>query len=421
MNSQNAASNYFLMLGEHVAKQWLLNDFLEAAFPEIASSAFEAFPPSGYITLNDVIELGLLSNTKVPQIDMDEMFGQPPLVVYNSADFHIVVLFWRDDDTSIHEHSFSGAFNVFHGSSLHTNWSFRTQKRLSSRLLLGDLLFRKVEYLATGTTRMIVAGKELIHATYHLGNPTVSIVIRTNCEVGVLPQYEYYVPGVAYASFQSRNDAQRRMQLLRMLLKSGQTAKFDEVFPKVIKSSDSYAAFLYVKETYFLLNNKMDRQWLINIACEKHICLEPYLTPMLDYLERQAKIDGIKKRITGNNPNLRLFLALLMNVPDREHIFALIRQSYPLKQPEVMVGNWIMELSEANALPIKLPPLWAILIPHILKAGSDSDAFQLLMSRNDLSLEAYDTGEIMNLIRGLRSWSLLSSLTKQSLHHKFSL
>jgi hypothetical protein len=412
MSAHDVAASYFEKLGKMVSRKWLDLDYNEASFSDVAVSALEELPPTDYITINDVLSLGLLSDVMITQKDMGAMFGQPPLVVYNGDDFHIVVLFWIDGEISIHEHSFSGAFHVLHGSSLHTNWSFDVHEQLSVRLRVGDLSLNKAEYLRTGSTRAIVAGNRLIHATYHLDCPSVSIVVRTNSEENHLPQCAYYAPTIAEASFLTRDSAQRRAQLLQMLVNAGRYVEFGELVRQVIEKADSYAIVTYLRVCYPLLNDETDRRELVNMACAKDRRLEPYLLPMLLHRDRQLRIAEIRRRFTGQNPNLRLFLALLINIPDRNEIRRMLAEIYPLQDSRELIASWLVELSAAGAFPIRLPSFWAQVIPHLLDASSDLEAFQHLVNRKELCIEQYRQDDVVNLVHALRSWWLLSPLTQ---------
>ncbi|MFN2514442.1 MAG: hypothetical protein ABR568_23900, partial [Pyrinomonadaceae bacterium] len=51
------------------------------------------------------------------QYDVEGRFGNPPITLFAGPRFHIDVYYWLDGTTSIHQHSFTGAFQVLLGSS----------------------------------------------------------------------------------------------------------------------------------------------------------------------------------------------------------------------------------------------------------------------------------------------------------------
>src|SRR6266853_1534338 len=154
---------------------------------------------------------------------------QPPLTVYSGRDFRIEVLFWVQGVPAIHQHSFSGAFHVMHGSSLQTLWEFELREQVALRLALGRVSLKKAELLRKGDSRPIIAGKQLIHSTFHLDRPSLTVVVRTIGEIDKQPQYSYLPPTIAHYPFDIVPSVKRRTQLLMMLLKSGMHAPFAEI------------------------------------------------------------------------------------------------------------------------------------------------------------------------------------------------
>jgi len=62
------------------------------------------------------------------QQDIEGRFGNPPITMFSGARFYIDVYYWLDGTTAIHQHSFTGAFQVLLGSSIHSRYSFREDK-----------------------------------------------------------------------------------------------------------------------------------------------------------------------------------------------------------------------------------------------------------------------------------------------------
>ncbi len=151
------------------------------------------------MTFWDVAKWGLTAERLPPQVDLSAKFGQPPLTVYSGRDFRIEVLFWVQGVPAIHQHSFSGAFHVMHGSSLQSLWDFEPTEQVAMRLAFGRVSLKKAELLRKGDSRPIIAGNRLIHSTFHLDRPSLTVVVRTVGETDQLPQYSYLPPTIAYA------------------------------------------------------------------------------------------------------------------------------------------------------------------------------------------------------------------------------
>src|SRR5262245_39839737 len=170
--------DYFDQLGTLVQDRWRSKNLDEARFAEIATDALRELPPAGAVDLAELVRWAVTTDHFVAQ-QFVEGVPYTPLCVYRNELFFIEVLFWLDGSPRIHEHRFSGAFHVLAGSSIHTQYDFEVYEHINARMLLGDLRLREVEYLTAGDTRPIVAGPRLIHATFHLDRPSVSVRVIT--------------------------------------------------------------------------------------------------------------------------------------------------------------------------------------------------------------------------------------------------
>ena len=119
---------FFHRLGTLTGRFWHERGYRLADFPAAAMRALTELPPNQHVTLSDAVRWALLEDPLPRQHDMAGAFGQPPLTVYHwGRDFRIELLFWVTGVPVIHQHAFSGAFHVLHGSSLHTEWAFEDE------------------------------------------------------------------------------------------------------------------------------------------------------------------------------------------------------------------------------------------------------------------------------------------------------
>src|SRR3954449_13029687 len=153
---------FFESLGRTVLARWKRENFSLAKFPEIARAALDEHPPAGRIDLPALIREFLLSDEQPPQTDSD--FGEPELVAYSHPRFYIQLLFWTDGTTAIHQHEFSGAFHVMHGSSIHAHYEFERARPITPYIRVGNLRMKKMEILESGRTVPIVSGQQDIHS-----------------------------------------------------------------------------------------------------------------------------------------------------------------------------------------------------------------------------------------------------------------
>jgi hypothetical protein len=387
---------FFQRLGSLVGRLWKECNYNEEDFPEIASRGLSELPPHQHVSLWDVAKWALTAEQLPIQADLGAKFGQPPLTVYTGRDFRIEVLFWVQGIPAIHQHSFSGAFHVMHGSSLQSLWDFELTQQVAMRLALGRVSLKKAELLRKGDTRPIIAGKQMIHATFHLDRPSLTVVVRTLGEIDELPQYSYLPPTIAYAQDHDVPSVQRRTQLLRMLLISGRRAEYDEIAHHVFVTEDAYSIFQFLLSTFELVEDEDEQHNLLLAARLKHPKLIEALLPALLQVGRRNKILGIRERVS--NSDLQFFLALLLNIPERPAILRLIEQRYPSRDPVTAIVSWVRELSEMGVLGARFSEPWLLMLQSLLMKRSDEE---ILKSFSD----QYATQQIPNLVSGLNELS----------------
>ncbi len=360
---------FFQKLGSLVSRLWKDRNYNEEDFPEVANRGLSELPPDQHVTFWDVAKWALTCERLPEQADLSAKFGQPPLTVYSGRDFRIEVLFWVEGVPAIHHHSFSGAFHVMHGSSLQTLWEFQPKEQVAMRLALGRVSLKKAELLRKGDSRPIIAGKQLIHSTFHLDRPSLTVVIRTLVEIDKLPQYSYLPPTIAYAQDNDIPSVKRRTQLLRMLLISGKHAEYNEIAHHILGTEDAYSVFQFLLWTFELIEDEDERHNLFLAARLKQPKLIEALQPALLQVERRNKIVAVRERVSSND--LQFFLALLLNLPERSAILGLIEQRYSSRDAITAILNWVRELSEMGVLGVRFPDPWLLMLKCLLMKRSD--------------------------------------------------
>jgi len=401
-------NKYFQNLGVTVDRLWKERHYDEIVFPEIASRVLEDQPPSEHVSFWDAVKYGVLTDHLPHQADIEAIFGQPPLTVYWQDDFRIELLFWVNGLPAIHQHAFSGAFHVMHGSSLHSEWEFKLEERVGARLLYGELGLKKAELLRTGDTRLIVAGNSFIHSTYHLDRPSVSVVIRTNREDDYLPQYSYLPPSIAYDYFRPTPTVKRRIQLLRMLRISGRYAELYNIVIHLLEGTDTFSAFLYLLEVYLLFSDEADRNRILLAAARRHRRLIEACYPALIARERRDRITTLRNKTT--NSDLQFFLALLLNVPDRKAIFNLIGDRYRRGDPIARIVGWMTELSRLGFADVNFPDTWLLILRGLLCGATVTQMEKELIEKYGNEAIVGKTKEIEQLAEAIKGYWLLCPL-----------
>jgi hypothetical protein len=355
---------YFQKIGTLIGDRWKRHNYDEERFPELARALLEELPPNQHVTLWDVVKWATTADFLPDQADLEAKFGDPPLTVYCGRQFRIEALFWIQGTPAIHQHSFSGAFHVLHGSSIHTRWKFESMRRIESRLLIGRVALEHAELLHTGDTRQILSGNAMFHATYHLDRPTVSVVVRTLLETDKQPQYTLLPPSIAVAQREEVSSVKRQTQLLSMLLASAKLGEYFELMNHLLATKDAYSVFEFLAATFHLVSDEENRLDLIARARLHHPELIDALLPAL--IRQEAGDALINMHRALNSEDLRFFVALLRNVSDRNRTISLIRERYPHQDPTQLFNDWVRELEQLKLLE---QPLDALL-PALLDTAS---------------------------------------------------
>ena len=334
-------------LGARLDEAWQRLDYDELAFPVLAAEALDAARLHRRLSIADVVRW-LLRAPRIPeQDDLEAKFGQPPVTAYHGRRFYIQVLLWAEGATSIHRHAFSGAFLMLEGSSLQVRYAFEPRRRVSSRLLIGDLRRGAAGLLGPGDVTAIT--HDLIHSTYHLEAPAATVVVRSYHDSEVTPQYEYLPPNVAHDPFFEDPATKRRLQALRLLRKTKQPGHV-ELAAEMIARSDLHTAWVVLLDLYRSIGSAARAAPAIDAARARHGAAVDDLLPALDEERRRRKLHQAREMVTDRDE--RFFLALLENLPDRASIEAAVRQRHPDAEARDKIVAWVEALSRAGIVGV---------------------------------------------------------------------
>lgn len=312
-----------------------------------------------------------------PQVDPDSSFSDLPLTLYRGDGFHVDLLHWLDGTTEIHEHAFSGAFQVLAGSSLHVGYRFRSTRQVGDRLLLGELTPSRAEVLQRGDVVPIRRGGDGIHSLFHLDAPSVTLVVRTSGGDSAR-QLGYVRPNLALDVFAPVPDAaRRRIQAAELLYRAGHPDA-DAILAESFAPLDLEGVFQLLRVAYPHLAGDDDDagserfEHLLQAARTRHGDDVDLFRAPLEEEARQLHL--IQRRRLVRDPELRFFLALLLNAPGRLAALDLVRARHPGADPVARVVGWLETL---------------IRTPHPERA-----------SENVLGVEGIDDG-VLRVFRGL--------------------
>jgi hypothetical protein len=388
MTGKESAMRAISDLGDTVARRWREQNHNEDVFPAIAADSLRESDLLAHHSGADLIDHGLQADQLPAQYFSG--FGQPGVALYRGHEFHIEVLFWFDGTTSIHQHSFSGAFAVLEGGSVHTTYDFERHERVSSRVFLGDVQFRETEVFARGSVRTIEAGSRFIHALFHLDRPSVSLLIRTRFEPDRNPQFGYMRPGLALDPFYEPEPMMTQLRLLDAAREAQGIDGFIRACRTVLERADYWLAYRTLSLAYDKLDDQNAWHDLERTAKKRLGQRIEYLHPAFEELRRQKKIGASRKQI--HDPDHRYLLALLLNVPHREGIERLIRARYGDVDARQLIVKWLKELSSRRQLGLDLDPLSLTVLECALNDSTVDDArISLRRSLPENEVDAQDS------------------------------
>jgi hypothetical protein len=352
----------FQKLGVLVEDRWKAKNYSEQLFPEIAAQALVDVDLAARIDAWDIIRWVHSAESLPQQYDVEGRFGNPPITLFSGPRFYIDVYYWLDGTTSIHQHSFTGAFQVLLGSSIHSRYSFREDRIINEHFSIGELALEEVQLLRLKDVRVIRAGRNFIHSLFHLDRPSATITIRTEHTPSSALQYDYRKPYFALDPF-FRNPAMIKKAQTVVLLLGAKHKDADAMIGDLCCSSDFQTAFFVLAETYQQLqSSEMDQLFglstgkdrfkaILNQCRSVHGELTDMVLPVLEEQERQMSI--IQRRGTITKDAHRFFLALLLNIASRQKILELVKQRYPEQEPVETILDWVEELGRTRVLGSK--------------------------------------------------------------------
>lgn len=334
--------SFFKELGRTVLERWKRVNFSLEKFPGIAKAALEERPPAEHVELSALVREFLLNDEQ--PLQSQSGFGQPEIIAYEHPRFYIQLLFWMEGTTDIHQHEFSGAFHVMHGSSIHALYDFDNGRSITPHLKLGDVRMKNIELLETGRTVPIISGPACIHSLFHLDTPSVTVVVRTQHDPGTGPQFNLLPPHLAIDPMHSDTLTMRRKQLLDVL-EQVESPDYAELVGDMLADLD-------LERGFYILQNSMARLqelglWKASLSVFRKKHGSKTTNAVLATLEEGVRRDGIKNmRSAVSEPEHRFFLALLMNVPTRTDLLKLVAKRFPQAPAAHTILRWLQELGE---------------------------------------------------------------------------
>jgi hypothetical protein len=398
-------------LGERVADAWLKRDFRSMDFAPIAVEALVASRILVQVSPRELYAW-FLQSSDLPEQSFRN-FGQPALTLFKGPRFYIELLVWLESTTAIHQHSFAGAFGVLSGSSLHSRYIFTPTDRSKSEIVFGTMRLDGAEVLTQGDVRAISPGDRLIHSLFHLDHPTLTIVIRTETMASCQPQYSYYRNGVGHDPFFTPEPFFSKVRLMESLRATGDP-EFWSYATNAMRRADSWMALAILNVAHKSLDCAGSWAELVDVTRSRFGERADLLLAAIGERTRERLI--VDRRRDVRDPDLRFFLALLLNLPDRPAIFEAIRQRFPNADPEDQVVAWAAALAAQRALDFDLDALGLKLLRYALRDLPLAAARRELERVFGGEAVAGEIAGLERLWRGIVSDSMLAPLFVHPVH-----
>ena len=387
---------FFQNLGDQLEREWRAKDYDESIFPSLSADSLKSAGLPEKYTAWQVLEWTLKQTEMPKQRDLAARFGDPPITIYSGPRFHIDVYFWFHGTTSVHQHGFCGAFQVLHGSSLHSWFEFDLKEKVNSFCEIGEMRLKSCELLKVGDIQQILPGRQYIHSLFHLDHPSATIVVRTDKSQLFLPQFDYQRPGLAIDPFFEHDALIKKLQAMGALF-AAERPETDKLILKLLDAADFHSTFHILSQIHGrLASNNIEQMFggtestrrfngFLELAEQRHGPRAEILRPVFAFRDRIN--DLVRRRGFVDNPEHRFFFALLLSVDGRERILSLIRDRYPDADPIEKILDWTYELSQMrlagpnnqNALGIApFDDLDLQLVEYLLRGKSDGEIANII-------------------------------------------
>lgn len=331
---------FFQDMAERIDRAWKEREYALDVFPDLAAEALTQRPPSAEVDPADILR-GVLEAPAL--VHPDSRLGEPSVTLHQCGRFYIHALFWLTSTTAVHDHSFSGAFSVLSGGSLHNHLEWTSTREVNDLFRIGRLTSRQTELLRPGDVRRILPGDSLIHTLFHLEHPSVSIVVRTFSHEA--RQFLYFPPTVSADGRRTDRHRETKLAALEALWVS-RHPDAASITRDVVENADLATLFFVlrtVRSTSAL--SKQEKSSFFEQAAQKR----PAEIPLFEaaFAEEARRNAIIQRRQFVRDADQRFLLALLLNLDNRREIDGIMRDRY-VEEPATKIASILRQLAAVS-------------------------------------------------------------------------
>jgi hypothetical protein len=355
-------------LGHLIEERWRPTGYDPNRLPDIAEPLLREAELPKRIAPDEIAAWALTASELPLQHDPGGRFGQPPVTMFRSSRFFIEALHWVDGSTTIHQHGFSGAFQVLVGSSIETRYTFDAERTFDGHFVLGTLRPDSSTLQGPGDVTAIRSGpKGLIHGLFHLERPSITIVVRTFNDANAGPQFNFTRNGIGVDPFFEENSRDRALQVISLLRKI-EHPKLEQWVGDLIARSDVHTAYRVLEacatHTDFALFDRLVDRVSDRTVAER----------IRDAFRESRRIGFLYSRRTHvREPGPRFFLGVLLNARRRRDALDLVAARTCGTDPAQQAADWLRQLSRVS---LKLQAAGAPWEPNVLGIPEMTDTLE---------------------------------------------
>ncbi len=371
-------------IGEDIERRWAARDHRHNSFPGIAAESLFAASFHQQFDEEEIIDWVSRATTLPKQLDPRSNFGQPPVTVWRSGGFVVDVYFWVDTETSIHDHSFAGAFTNLSGQSLNCTYRFEQAAPADEGVLLGSLRLDRSEHLKPGDICTITAGPKFIHRVWHLDCPTITLVARTITRHPGLRQFSYYPEGLA-VRYRGKPpiEFQRRREFLGYLFQRRHPRRV-ALAEAMLSRVRGWQLFTLLGDLLFHMKEPSDAEEFEWIVARLPARCQYWLNTGLAVMRSPDLLKGVFWRRLRSAEH-RLLIALLSTYQQTWATAEWFRQHGHTGDWNATLIAWLSEMDADNALRLRLGSARKEIMTHLLRGLSDEEALRELRSTYTIS------------------------------------
>jgi len=333
--------DYFKAIGEKLSARCGEGE-LGVNFPDLAAEVMAEFPVPADMGIEFMADWALGRERLPEQVNFHSGFGEPALVVYEEPRFYAEVLFWFHGRTSIHGHGFYGAFRVLAGYSIEAQFSYRRDEEPAPGIQLGELDLTAFRLIVPGDITRILPREAFIHTVMHMGNPSLTLVIRNK---GGLVQFDYSMNGLGVNAYLDSQTHVRQAEVLSAYHAANPDG-FGERLLEFLKTGSAHRMARVLKEMQHELGEEFLNGEIRELAVERFGLVGESI---IESVTRSLRGGGIWDEVAGiEDPALQLRTALTDLFPEEEDLLAVVGRTFPERDPKEVLETWADKVSQIS-------------------------------------------------------------------------